>query len=138
MSHFARIDDDNVVVEIIVAEQSAIDSGMFGDTSKWIRTSYNTHGGEHILGGEPLRKNYATVGMVYDRMLDAFIQPQPYPSWILDETTGYYKPPVEYPIDGMMYVWDEELLQWNEILPTLDPTSETTEESQPLNEIPQA
>ena len=112
MSHFARIDDDNIVVEVIVADKSAIDSGAFGDTSKWIQTSYNTYGGEHILGGEPLRKNYARIGMLYDSKLDAFILPQPYPSWTLDEAIGGYVPPVAYPHDGNMYQWDESNQTW--------------------------
>jgi hypothetical protein len=66
MSHFALIDNDNIVVNVIVAEQDFIDSGAVGDPSRWIQTSYNTYGGEHMLGGVPFRKNFASLGMIYD------------------------------------------------------------------------
>ena len=59
-----------------------------------------------------MRKNYARIGMVYDKMLDAFIQPQPYPSWNLDQSTGFHIPPIAYPQDGLMYAWDENIGTW--------------------------
>ena len=77
MAHFAEINNDNIVQRVIVAEQDFINSGAVGDSSRWIQTSYNTHGGQHSLGGTPLRKNYAGVGFTYDQDKDAFIQPKP-------------------------------------------------------------
>lgn len=77
MSHFAEIDIDGNVLRVIVAEQDFIDSGVVGDPSKWVRTSYNTKGGVHNKGDTPLRKNYAGIGYKYDKSLDAFIPPAP-------------------------------------------------------------
>jgi hypothetical protein len=71
MSHFARV-ENNIVVEVIVAEQDFIDSGAVGDPAKWIQTSYNTINGVHVLGGTPLRKNYAGIGFIYDPVADEF------------------------------------------------------------------
>ena len=87
MSHFAQINQRNIVVQVIVAEQNFIDSGAMGDPSTWIQTSYNTRAGIHILGGTPLRKNFAGIGYTYDEQKDAFIPPKPYESWILNEET---------------------------------------------------
>lgn len=117
MSHFALIDDNNIVVQVIVAEQEFIDSGIVGDPSKWIQTSYNTSGGVHLLGGTPLRKNYAGIGYTYDPIRDAFIPPKPYyESWTLNEDTCKWEPPVPYPTDGKDYIWEEALKEWKEVL----------------------
>ena len=116
MSHFAEIDDDGIVLRVIVAEQDFIDSGLVGDSSNWIQTSYNTRGGVHILGGTPLRKNFAGRGYTYDEERDAFIPPQPYPSWVFGAGTCTWKSPVPYPSDGKTYVWDESAINWVEIL----------------------
>lgn len=117
MSHFAQIDENNVVVQVIVAEQDFINSGVVGDPSRWIQTSYNTRGGEHILGGTPLRKNYAGIGYTYDAVRDAFIPPRPeYESWILNEETCLWEPPVPYPSDGEFYIWEEALQEWKKQL----------------------
>lgn len=116
MSHFAEIDDDGIVLRVIVAEQDFIDSGLVGDSSNWIQTSYNTRGGVHILGGTPLRKNYAGIGYTYDEERDAFIPPKPYPSWVFGAGTCTWKSPVPYPSDGKTYVWDESAINWVEIL----------------------
>lgn len=112
MSHFAEIDENNTVIRVIVAEQDFIDSGVVGDPSKWIQTSYNTSGGVHQLGGTPLRKNYAGPGYKYDAVRDAFIPPQPYESWVLNEDTCLWESPVPYPDDGEKYIWEEALQQW--------------------------
>jgi hypothetical protein len=109
MAHFAKIVDGKVT-EVLVAEQNYIDE-LEGT---WIQTSYNTHGGAHSLGGTPFRKNYAGVGMLYDSERDAFLHPQPYSSWTLNEDTCYWEPPVEYPNDGKLYVWNESTTSWNE------------------------
>jgi len=116
MSHFAQIDENNIVTNVIVAEQDFIDSGAVGDPSKWIQTSYNTQGGVHTLGGTPLRKNYAGIGYVYDAIRDAFIPPSPYPSWVLDEGTCRYGAPIAMPTDGKMYNWDEPTTAWVEVV----------------------
>lgn len=79
------------------------------------RTSYNTRGGVHLLGGIPFRKNYAGIGYMYDQSRDAFIPPKPYPSWILNEETCLWNAPMQYPNDGMQYEWDEETISWKEI-----------------------
>ena len=87
-------------------------SARTGDTYK--QTSYNTHGGQHLLGGTPLRKNYAGIGYTYDASKDAFIPPKPFNSWVLDETTCWWEAPVAYPSDGKEYDWDEDNTQWVE------------------------
>lgn len=111
MSYFARIDSNNIVVQVIRVEQDVIDSGDFGPPEVWIQTSYNTSGGQNPVN-TPLRMNYAGIGYSYDPVLDAFIPPQPYPSWILDTSTCWWVPPVPYPTDGQQYVWDEATVSW--------------------------
>jgi len=121
MSHFAEIDNDNIVQRIIVAEQDFINSGAVGDASDWIQTSYNTRGGVHYApnsnepdGGVALRKNYAGIGYTYDESRDAFFTPKPYPSWNLDEDTCQWNAPVPRPDDGKVYTWDEDTTRWVE------------------------
>ena len=113
MAHFAQIDENNTVIQVIVVEQEVIDTGLFGDPAAWIQTSYNTYGGVHILGGTPFRKNYAGIGYTYDLDRDAFISPKPYPSWLLDEDTCEWNSPVTEPTDGEMYDWNEETQSWD-------------------------
>jgi len=117
MSHFAKIDEQNIVVTVIVAEQDFIDT--LPDQSCWIQTSYNTWAGKHFdpitqLEDDkpPLRKNYAGIGYSYDSVRDAFIPPKPYSDWILNEDTCLWEPPVPYPQDEQMYAWDENTHQW--------------------------
>jgi len=112
MSHFAQINENNVVIQVIVAEQDVIDTGLFGDPSKWIQTSYNTFGGMHRLGGTPLRKNFAGIGFSYDSTNDCFVPPQPYPSWTLNPSTCLWEPPVPMPTDGKVYDWNETAQIW--------------------------
>ena len=109
MAHFAQV-ENGIVMQVIVADQDVIDSGAFG--FGWIQTSYNTTAGKHQLGGRPFRKNFAGVGYSYDAQRDAFIPPQPYPSWTLDEDTCLWQAPVTMPDDGKMYEWDENTLSW--------------------------
>ena len=116
MAHFAQIDDNNVVMHVIVAEQDFIDSGVVGDPNTWIQTSYNTIKGVHKLGGTPLRKNFASAGSTYDSVRDAFIPPKLYPSWVLDEDTCTWVAPVARPTDGKLYAWNEEILNWEEVI----------------------
>jgi hypothetical protein len=108
MSHFAKL-ENGIVTQVIVAEQDVIDTGLFG--VGWIKTSYNTKAGQHPEG-RPFRKNYAGVGFTYDYERDAFIPPKPYASWTLNEETCLWDCPVDYPIDGNSYVWDEDVLNW--------------------------
>ena len=115
MSHFAKIDENNTVIEVIVIEQDVVDTGLFGDPSSWIQTSYNTSGGVHKLGGTPLRKNYAGIGYTYDSTRDAFIPAKPFNSWTLNEDTCLYEAPTLMPTDGKMYSWSEDTLSWVEI-----------------------
>jgi len=117
MSHFAEVDSTNTVLTVIVAEQDVIDSGAVGDPSRWIQTSYNTHGGVHALGGTPLRGNYAGIGYTYDPTLDAFVAPKPFASWVLDTATFSWDAPTPRPTDGKRYEWNEETLAWVEIPP---------------------
>lgn len=116
MSHFAKV-EDNIVTQVIVVEQDVIDTGLFGDPSSWVQTSYNTHGGVHANGGTPLRKNYAGIGYTYDPTRDAFIPPKPYASWVLNEETCLWDAPVAMPDDGKFYRWDEDTLSWVEVNP---------------------
>jgi len=111
MAHFAKV-ENNLVTQVIVAEQDVIDSGLFG--TGWVQTSYNTHGGQHPEN-RPLRKNYAGVGYTYDATLDAFIPPKPFASWSLNEDTCLWEAPVAMPTDGKLYSWDEEQQDWVEI-----------------------
>lgn len=108
MSHFAKV-ENGIVTQVIVAEQDVIDSGAFGDG--WIQTSYNTRGGQHPED-RPLRKNYAGIGFTYDVTRDAFIPPQPFASWTLDENTCLWNPPIPYPDDGNRYTWDDSTVSW--------------------------
>lgn len=112
MAHYAKINQQNIVEEIIVADQAFIDSGVLGDPNLWLQTSYNTHGGEHSSGETPFRKNYAGVGYFYDQEKDAFIPPQPFLSWILSEETCLWESPIPYPQGGGRYYWNEELGNW--------------------------
>ena len=115
MSHFAQIDENNIVTQVIVIEQDVVDTGLFGDPTSWIQTSYNTSGGVHLLGGTPLRKNYAGIGYTYDSTRDAFIPPKPFNSWTLNESSCLWEAPTPMPTDDKMYSWDEETTSWIEI-----------------------
>ena len=114
MAHYAKV-SDGLVTQVIVAEAEFFDTFVDSSPGEWVQTSYNTLGGVHLDGGIALRKNYAGIGMTYDSVRDAFIAPQPYPSWVLDEDTCIYEAPVPYPTDDLMYSWDEETLAWVEI-----------------------
>ena len=117
MSHFARI-ENGTVVEVLVVEQDVIDSGALGDPSKWVQTSYNTALNEHVLGGTPLRGNFAGVGDIYDAVNDVFYRPQTFPSWTLNTTKWIWEAPTPYPTDvgteeaPKYYDWNEATLSW--------------------------
>jgi hypothetical protein len=126
MAHFAKINSENVVDQVVVVHNNdapdeasgiAFLNTLFGDAN-WVQTSYNTAGGQHRLGGTPLRKNYAGVGYIYDQNLDAFYAPKPYASWILDEATCVWQAPVSMPTDDKNYYWDEPTVSWKVVVVT--------------------
>ena len=119
MAYFAQLDDNNTVTQVIsVSNNDAPDPApanseptgqafiaSIGLTGRWVQTSYNGR----------FRKNYAGIGYTYDEARDAFIPPQPYPSWLLDETTCLWQPPVPYPNDtDATWQWNETLQQWQQ------------------------
>ena len=118
MSHFAKVENGKVV-QVIVAEQDVIDTGIFGHG--WLQTSYNTRGNIHYGqngepdGGVPLRGNFAGVGYEYDDVNDVFYPPKPHPSWTLSTSTFLWEAPVACPQDGRPYAWNEETLSWVQI-----------------------
>lgn len=125
MGYFARV-NNGVVEQVISASQDFIDSYVSTEPGEWVKTSYNTRGGVHYARDEngqiteasedqskALRKNYAGVGYIYDVDRDAFYEPQPFPSWTLNETTCQWEPPVAYPDDGEVYVWNEGSSSWD-------------------------
>jgi hypothetical protein len=118
MGHYAKV-VDGIVTGVIVAEPEFFDTFIDSSPGHWIQTSYNTRGNVHILGGTPLRKNYAGVGYTYDFERDAFIPPKPYPSWALNEETCLWDAPVPCPDESNshMYKWDESVLNWVDIVP---------------------
>jgi hypothetical protein len=109
MSHFAKV-ENGIVTEVIVVEQDVIDSGIFGEG--WVQTGYNTRANKHELGGVALRGNFAGIGSIYDSVRDVFYIPQPFTSWILNETTYTWESPVPHPQDGNFYQWDEPSVSW--------------------------
>lgn len=125
MAHYAFLDENNVVTEVIVGKNENEDGidweihyGNFrGQICK--RTSYNTYGGIHTNGGISYRKNYAGIGYTYDANRDAFIPPKPFNSWILNEQTCLWDPPVPMPADAgtgnppKTYIWNENIVNWS-------------------------
>jgi hypothetical protein len=128
MSYFAKVPEltngKGIVVNVIAAEQSFIDSGAEGDAGLWWQTSYNTRGNVHYGqdgqpdGGVALRANYAGIGftldttVVQDDVIGVFYAPQPYPSWSLNIQTYEWDAPIPYPTDGKYYVWNETTQSW--------------------------
>jgi hypothetical protein len=112
MSHFAKVTDGKVT-QVIVAEKEFFDTYVDSTPGEWIQTSYNTHANQHPEG-RPLRGNYAGIGYTYDRTNDVFYAPQPYASWVLDNTTWSWKAPVAMPTDDKMYAWNEATTSWIE------------------------
>ena len=121
MAHFAKLGTGNKIIKVEVVsndiattEQAGVDflNNLYNTSDVWKQTSYNTIGGVHLLGGTPFRKNYAGVDYSYDQIKDAFIPPKPFNSWILNETTCHWGPPIAYPTDDNDYTWNEETLNW--------------------------
>lgn len=123
MAHYAFLDENNIVTEVIVGKDEGEDgvdwqshySAFRGQVCK--RTSFNTHGGVHRSGGTPFRKNYAGKGYTYDAERDAFIPPQPFASWSLNEDTCLWEAPTAMPDDGNRYTWNEETTSWDATAP---------------------
>lgn len=119
MAHFAQLNDENLVTQVIVvanedtADQDGVENEAIGIAfctnllgGRWVQTSYNAN----------IRKNYAGIGYKYDATLDAFIPPQPFESWTLNEDTAQWEAPTPYPDDGKRYSWDEATTSWVEIV----------------------
>lgn len=122
MAHYAYLDENNVVTEVIVGKNEDEAPGNWEEYYGAKKTSYNTRGGVHYLpnsntpSGQPqFRKNYAGKGFTYDPVLDAFIPPKEFPSWSLNEETCLWEPPVAHPGDGKSYFWDEDTVSWVEM-----------------------
>jgi len=127
MAHFALLDENNIVTFVTVGRDE--DDGKEAELSArtgqvYKQTSYNTRGGVYYTPNtnEPdpdqskaFRKNYAGLGYTYDDVIDGFIPPKPYPSWLLNTNTGLWEPPIPYPTDGKQYTWDETTQSWIEI-----------------------
>ena len=121
MAHFAKIDENNVVLEVIVVHNNelidetgneneskgvAFCKSLFGWNTNWVQTSYNGN----------IRKNYAGIGYTYDAGRDAFIAPKPFPSWVLNEDNCIWEAPTPKPNDGKFYRWDEATTSWVEVV----------------------
>jgi hypothetical protein len=124
MGHYAKINPEGIVTNVIVADQTFIDSYIDTEPGKFVQTSYNTFGGVHYdpVTKQPsadqskaLRKNYAGKGFTYDEQRDAFIPPKLHASWVLNETTCIWEPPVAMPIDEKSYTWNESNQSWDEV-----------------------
>jgi hypothetical protein len=122
MAHYAYIDSDNLVVSVIVGKEEntlidGLDPEIYyaqGTPYNVKRTSYNTQGAIHLLGGSPYRKNYAGIGYTYDADRDAFIPPKPFASWLLNEKSCLWESPVPMPTTAGMWTWDEETQTWTD------------------------
>jgi hypothetical protein len=125
MAYFAKLDENNIVLNVHAVENSVIEiDGIESEQkgieflqsihghSNWKQTSFNMVAGVHQQGKTPFRKNFASVGFTYDLERDAFIPPKPYASWLLDEETCYWNSPTPCPNDGQQYHWVEETLTW--------------------------
>ena len=123
MAHWAEVDENGVVLRVTVGQESEAGAPL-SDGVAWVQTSYNTRQGVHYdtATGQPsadqskaFRGNYAGIGFTYDEALGAFLSPQPYVSWVLDEETFSWIAPVPYPTDGNDYTWDEQVGAWVEV-----------------------
>lgn len=127
MAHWAEIDENNLVVRVTVGNNDEPDEGyqwlIDNLGGRWVQSSFNTYGGVYYNADRTVaddqsksrRYNHAAIGYTYDEERDAFIPPQPYESWVLNEDTCLWGAPVLYPTDGAIYVWDEETVAWTEV-----------------------
>ena len=121
MAHYAFLNENNIVTYVIVGKNEGEDGIDWEQFYGAVRTSYNTAGGVYYdpITQEPaldqskaFRKNYAGIGYTYDPVRDAFLPPKPFNSWILDESSCTWQPPVPMPADGEIYQWNEDLQTW--------------------------
>jgi hypothetical protein len=126
MASFAKIGLNSKVIEVlsvnneVIKDSNGVEQESIGvdfltkltGYPIWKQTSYNTHKGIHNNGGTPLRKNYAGIGYTYDEDRDAFIPKKPFNSWILNEQTCLWEAPIAYPTDGKIYIWNEQIQNW--------------------------
>ena len=121
MAHYAYLDESNIVTQVIVGKDEGEDGVDWEEYYGAVRTSYNTHGGQHANGGTPFRYNYAGIGYTFSAAPEwaaqggAFIPPQPYPSWTLNPSTALWDAPVPMPAEGGPWTWDEDTLAWVEV-----------------------
>jgi hypothetical protein len=121
MAHFAQLDENNIVTQVIVISDSdtstydgvenenigiAFCKNLLGQETNWKQTSYNRN----------FRKNYAGIGYKYDEILDAFVPPKPYLSWFLNEDTCQWQAPIPYPDNTKVYIWNEDSFRWDELV----------------------
>ena len=111
MAHWAKV-ENGIVVQVNVVEDEFIQANPDRYTGEWVKTSYNTFGGVHTLGGTPLNKNYAGIAYTWDGV--GFAAPKPYESWTLNADSYLWEAPTPMPTDGKIYVWDEPTLSWVE------------------------
>ena len=129
MAHYALLDENNIVTQVISGADEDNTTDLpdgYTDWETWYkdlysvadckRTSYNTVGNVHLLGGTAFRGNYAGIGYTYDSINDVFYTPKPYDSWIIDEDTWIWEPPTPMPDDGNMYMWNEDTQSWDLIV----------------------
>lgn len=114
MTYFAKV-ENGVVTQILAITQDVIDTGLFGDPAAFIQTCDISLSGTGSQDRSRLRKNYPAIGYTYDVDLDAFVPPRPFASWTLDTDTCQWQSPVAYPQDGNIYIWNESLLNWQEL-----------------------
>ena len=121
MAHYAYLNSDNIVTQVIVGKDEGEDGVDWEAYYGAVRTSYNTHGGQHANGGTPFRYNYAGIGYTFSDAPEwaaqggAFIPPQPFPSWVLNPDAALWDAPVPMPSEGGPWVWDEETVSWVEV-----------------------
>jgi hypothetical protein len=128
MAYFAKLNSNNIVETVISINNSVITDNneveqeqlgidfinqLYNTNDTWKQTSYNTYAGVHSLGGNPFRKNYASIGYQYDQTRNAFIPPKPYNSWVLNEETCLWDAPIPMLNDGNQYRWNEETQSWD-------------------------
>lgn len=122
MAHYAFLDENNIVTEVIPGKDEGEDGidweQWYGDFRGQVckRTSYNTVANTHTNSGTPYRGNYAGIGYTYDYERDAFIPQKAYASWVLNEETFLWQPPISYPADGKIYLWNETTTSWVEVI----------------------
>jgi hypothetical protein len=129
MASFAKLNSENIVTTVesvvneVLKDSNGIEQESIGiqflrtlynePNAIWKQTSYNTYGGIHNNGGTPFRKNHAGIGYIYDSQRDAFIPKKPYNTWILNESTCNWEPPISKPNDNNVYYWNESTQTWD-------------------------